>query len=153
MYFQEVLKYNGSVEHHKINNIFSYLHVVEIRMARYYFPLLANYFLSIKLFLKLHMNIMLDLLSTTLPCLFKVSLLFLTWSLNFFSCYLFVNMFFPFEKLVSLEYWLSEWHFALFGFLWLFLQSNYIYKFNWILVIVYMYINFVCHVQNYICIG
>ena len=87
-------------------------------MVRYYFPLLSFNLLSIfqliflgvliSLFRKLHVNIVQDLLSTTLPCLLlithKVSLSFFNSVLNTlfiancFSRYLFVHILFTFEK-------------------------------------------------------
>ena len=48
-----------------------------IRMTKYYFSLLLVNLLSVKLFLKLHMNIVKNLLSTTLP---SSSHPFSTWS-------------------------------------------------------------------------
>ena len=44
-----------------------------IRMTRDYFPLLSVNLLSVKLSLKLHMNIVQKLLSTTLPSFFLCS--------------------------------------------------------------------------------
>ena len=44
-----------------------------IRMTRHYFPLLSVNLLSVKLSLKLHMNIVQNLLSTKLPFLFLIT--------------------------------------------------------------------------------
>ena len=87
-------------------------------MTRYYFSLLSVNLLSVKLSLKLHMNIVQNLLPMTVPSLFirtfKVSSSFFNldlnslFSLNFFSCYLFVHILYTVEKKVSLVYHLSE---------------------------------------------
>ena len=93
------------------------------------FRLLLINLVGVKLFLKLRMHIVQDLLSTTFPCLFiithKVSLFFFDlvldpWSqffLHFFSSYLPACILFTFEKQVLLEYQLSECHLALSHFL------------------------------------
>ena len=83
-------------------------------MARYYFSLLSVNLLIVKLSLKLHMNIVQNLLLTTISSLFirtfKVSSYFFNlllntlFFLNFFSCYLFVHILFIVEKMVSLVY-------------------------------------------------
>ena len=83
-------------------------------MTRYYFSFLSVNLLSVKLSLKLHMNIVQKLLPTTISSLFirtfKVSssffnlLLNTLFFLNFFSCYLFVHILFIVEKMVSLVY-------------------------------------------------
>ena len=72
--------------------IFIPLGLFNVRMTRHYFPLLAVSLLSVKLSLKLHMNIVQNLLSTTRPSLFiitrKVSSPFLTWSLILYSLWI-----------------------------------------------------------------
>ena len=83
-----------------------------IRITRYYFPLFSVNLLSVKLSLKLHMDIIVQsLLSTAILSLFiitcKVASSFFNLVLNtlsfvnFFSCYLFVHTLFTVEKKVS----------------------------------------------------
>ena len=70
-----------------------------IRMTRYYFPLFSVNLLSVKLSLKLHMDIIVqNLLSTALLSLFIITCKVSSSFVNFFSCYLFVHTLFTIEK-------------------------------------------------------
>ena len=86
------------MEELKSSYLFIVLEAFFIRMARYYLPLHSINLLSVKPFLKPHMKIVQDLLSTTLPCLFvmthKVFLFFFNLVLEFFQLLLICTYFF-----------------------------------------------------------
>ena len=90
------------MEELKSSYLFIALGAFFIRMTRYYLPLHSINLLSVKLFLKPHMKIVQDLLSTTLPCLFimthKVFLFFFNLVLEFFQLLLICTYFFWFWK-------------------------------------------------------